>query len=434
MAEVASCVCQSMEESEEQIKKQLQASVPFHLMAKPAGPRCNMACEYCFYTEKNSLLSVGDSWRMPDAVLEAYIRQVAEALPGPEVQYVFQGGEPTLAGLDFFRRVVELAGKCAAGRRVSYALQTNGLLLNDEWCVFLAENNFLVGISIDGPKWIHDRYRKDRKGNTHFEAVLEAVESMQKCGVEFNTLTVVNRLNARHGPEVYRFLKQLGVRHMQFIPLVERRPDPAAVNLGLDLGAPPDRDGEAAPTSVMPWTVRSEDFGEFLCRIFDEWVRKDVGEVFVQTFEGALGCWMGLGSGMCVYSERCGRALILEHNGDVYACDHYVYPRYRRGNILETRLVDMVDSPEQIRFGNDKADRLPKCCRECKWVFACRGACPKHRFMRARGGEWGLNYLCAGHKRFFAHVDPHLKTLAGLLRDGHPAQTIMKVMAESEQK
>lgn len=407
----------------------LQASTPFHLMAKPAGPHCNMACEYCFYTEKNALFSGGESWRMPDDVLDAYIRQVAEALPGPEVQYAFQGGEPTLAGLDFFRRVVELAEKYAAGRRISYALQTNGLLIDDEWCAFLADNNFLVGVSIDGPKWIHDRYRKDRKGATQFDAVLKAVECMKKHGVEFNTLTVVNKLNARHGPEVYRFLKSLGVKHMQFIPLVERRADPAAVELGLVLAAPPDREGASSSTSVMPWTVRSEDYGEFLCRIFDEWVRNDVGSIFVQTFEVALGGWMGLGSGMCVYSERCGRALILEHNGDVYACDHYVYPAYLRGNILKKHLREMVDSDEQIQFGNDKADLLPRYCRECKWLFACRGACPKHRFMRAKGGEGGLNYLCAGHKRFFAYIDPHMKTLAGLIRDGRPAQAIMSVLA-----
>ena len=423
-----------METSDRKETKGIVASAPFHLMAKPAGPRCNMACEYCFYTEKDSLFPVGDSWRMSDAVQEAYISQVAETLTGPEVQYAFQGGEPTLAGLDFFRRAVELAQKHAAGRRVSFALQTNGLLLDDDWCMFLADNNFLVGISIDGPKWIHDRYRKDGKGGTHFEEVLGTVERMKKRGVEFNTLTVVNRLNAKHGPEVYRFLKELGVQHMQFIPLVERQSDQTAVALGLDLAAPPDRDGTAEPMPVMPWSVRSEDYGEFLSRIFDEWVRNDVGAIFVQTFETALGNWMGLGSGICVHAERCGRALILEHNGDVYACDHYVYPPYRRGNILEKHLRDIVDSPEQIRFGNDKADRLPRCCRECKWLFACRGACPKHRFMRAKGGEWGLNYLCAGHRRFYAHIDPHLKTLAGLLREGRPAQAIMQELAERERK
>ncbi|MEI6807807.1 MAG: anaerobic sulfatase maturase [bacterium] len=418
-----------MNTNEQQEKKSLQAAIPFHLMAKPAGPRCNMACEYCFYNEKNAMFQDGEAWRMPDAVLDAYIRQVAEAMPGPEVQYAFQGGEPTLAGLDFFRRVVELAGKYAAGRRISYALQTNGLLLDDEWCEFLAENNFLVGISIDGPKWIHDRHRKDRKGGTHFEDVLGAVERMKKYNVQFNILTVVNRLNARHGLEVYRFLKGLNVQHMQFIPLVERRSDPKSVIPGLELGAPPDLEGKGEPLPVMPWSVRPEEFGEFLCQIFDEWVRNDVGSVFVQTFEVALGAWMGLGSGMCVYAERCGRALILEHNGDVYACDHYVYPSYLRGNILGKHLRDIVDSPEQIRFGNDKTDRLPQCCRECRWLSACRGACPKHRFMRAKGGEWGLNYLCAGHKRFFAHVDPHLKTLAKLLRDGHSPQEIMRGMA-----
>ncbi len=407
-------------------------TAPFHLMAKPAGPRCNMACRYCFYTEKESLFKDRHAFRMSDAVLEAYIRGVAEALYTPELSYAWQGGEPTLAGLDFYRRAVALQKRHADGRRVHNALQTNGLALDDEWCGFLAENGFLVGLSLDGPPDIQNVYRVDRDGRPRFEPVWNSLERMQHAGVEFNTLTVVSRANVRRPLDVYRFLRDAGVRHMQFIPLVERKPDDSARNLGLHLATPPDLRSAGGRQAVMPWCPGPEDYGAFLCEIFDEWIRHDIGRVFVQTFEVALALWMNVGAGVCHFAPTCGRALVLEHNGDVYACDHYVYPAYRRGNILERPLAELVDDPAQIQFGADKQDRLPEVCRRCPWLFACNGECPKHRFIRERPESPPRSYLCEGYRVFFSHADPYLKRLAFLLRMGLSAQNIRAEIAERD--
>jgi len=401
----------------------------FHLMAKPVGPRCNMACRYCFYTEKTTLFGRHGETRMSDAVLEAYIRAVAEATDGPELAYAWQGGEPTLAGLDFFRRAVALQTRYADGRRVTNALQTNGLVLDDEWCEFLAENGFLVGLSLDGPSDIHNTYRVDPSGRPHFEQVWNALKCMQRSAVEFNTLTVVSRANVGRPLDVYRFLRDAGVRHMQFIPLVERKPDATARALGLPLAAPPDLRGVGGRQAVMPWCPTAEAYGAFLCAIFDEWVRKDVGRIFVQTFEVALGLWMGRGAALCQFAPTCGRALVLECNGDVYACDHFVYPGYRRGHILERPLADLVDDPAQVRFGADKRDLLPTTCRRCPWLWGCNGDCPKHRFLRERPEEAPRSYLCDGYRRFFSHVEPYLRRLAFLLRAGAPADSIMAEVA-----
>jgi len=407
-------------------------TAPFHLMAKPAGPRCNMACRYCFYTEKEALFGEARDVRMSDTVLEAYTRGVAEAQDGPELTYAWQGGEPTLAGLDFFRRAVELQRRHAGGRRVNNSFQTNGLALDDEWCAFLAENRFLVGLSLDGPADIQNAYRVDRADRPRFEAVFETLQRLQRHGVEFNTLTVVSRANVERPLDVYRWLRDAGVRHLQFIPLVERRPDDAARALGLELAAPPEPGSGVAPSAVMPWCPAPEAYGRFLSAIFDEWIRRDVGRVFVQLFEVALGHWMGLGSGLCQFAPTCGRALVLERNGDVYACDHYVYPAYRLGNVLETPLADLVDAPAQRRFGEDKRDRLSAVCRECPWLFACNGDCPKHRFAAARPGAAPVSRLCAGYRAFFAHADPYLRRLAALLRAGRPAGEIMAEVAERD--
>jgi uncharacterized protein len=387
-----------------------------HVMAKPAGPLCNLACEYCFYLEKKALYGARHSFRMSENVLERFIQQYIAASATPEVSFAWQGGEPTLMGLEFFQRVVALQKKHRpAGTRISNALQTNGLLLDDAWCEFLHREQFLVGLSLDGPRHLHDRYRVDRKGKGTFSRVLRALERLQRHGVEFNTLTVVHRENSQHPLEVYRFLKEHGSRFLQFIPLVERTTSDGA------LAGPPDASAPTDAAPVSAWSVRPEDYGSFLCAIFDEWVRHDVGRVHVQHFEVQLAIQMGMPAPLCLFAPTCGRGLALEHNGDLYACDHYVYPDYRRGNILSQPLAECVASPEQKKFGRMKRDGLPRACRECDVRFACHGECPKRRFVTTPDGEPGLNYLCPAYKRFIRHIGPQLRAMADLLGRGLPA-------------
>lgn len=400
-------------------------------MTKPIGPLCNLDCEYCFYLEKETLYPEKSSFRMSDEVLEKYVKSYIESQPTQEVSFAWQGGEPTLLGVDFFRKVVELQKKYGEGRQISNAFQTNGTLLNDEWGEFLRESGFLVGISIDGPARLHDRYRVDKGQKPTFDRVMRGVEVLKKHEVEFNTLTVVNRANSKHPLEVYRFLKRIGSGFIQFIPLVERSVEPGS-DSGLDLAAPPDLEDKNPHALVTSWSVRADDFGEFLVKIFDEWVRHDVGKTFVQLFDVTLGNWTGMGSGLCVFSEKCGLGLALEHNGDLYSCDHYVYPKFKLGNIMNLGLGEMVDSDFQKKFGSDKSDTLPNYCRQCEVRFACHGECPKHRFIRTPDGEPGLNYLCAAYKRFFKHVGPAMNTMGELLRRRQPPAAIMDMMAEKE--
>jgi uncharacterized protein len=409
----------------------------FHIMTKPIGPICNLDCKYCFYLEKEELYPGNHKWQMPEEVLEEYIRQYIAAQKVPEVSFAWQGGEPTLLGVGFFRKVVELQRNYAQGKRITNALQTNGTLLDDEWGEFLHENQFLVGLSIDGPRELHDAYRVDKKDRPTFDAVMQGLELLKRHRVEFNTLTVVHRLNSQHPLEVYQFLKEIGSGFIQFIPLVERAPAPEAPPDGLiQLSlAPPPVPGAPAPRSpVTEWSVRAEQYGEFLVRVFDEWVRRDVGRVFVQLFDVALGNWMGMGGSLCVFAEKCGAALAMEHNGDVYACDHYVYPQYRLGNVMNQSLAEMVTSPEQRKFGSDKSDTLPRYCRRCEVRFACHGECPKHRFIRTPDGEEGLNYLCAAYKRFFNHIDPAMKTMAQLIQAGRAPAEIMEQIGRRDQQ
>ena len=303
--------------------------------------------------------------------------------------------------------------------------------MDDEWCGFLAAHRFLVGLSIDGPREWHDRYRVDKQQQPTFDAVMRGLELLKKHKVDFNTLTVVNRANSQQPLVIYRFLKEIGSEFLQFIPLVERRPSARATGLGLDFAEPPEPGHPVAePAPVREWSVDAQQYGNFLCAIFDEWVRADVGRVFVQLFDVALGNWMGLGSSLCVFAEKCGAALALEHNGDLYSCDHYVYPQYHLGNILNQSLGTMVRSARQTKFGNDKFDSLPQYCRKCEVRFACNGECPKHRFIKTPDGEDGLNYLCPAYKRFFNHIDPAMRTMAQLLRDGRAAADIMKLPVE----
>jgi len=404
----------------------------FHVMAKPIGPICNLDCQYCFYLEKEKLYPANENFRMSEEVLEAFVRQHIAAQDTPEITFGWQGGEPTLMGVEFFRKAVALQKQYANGKQIHNTIQTNGTLLDDEWCEFLARNEVLVGVSIDGPRELHDTYRVDKKQRPTFDAVMRGVDLLKKHGAEFNTLTVVNRRNSKHPLEVYRFLKEAGSGYLQFIPLVERKADAAAKAIGLDLAAPPGPHEEQAEPLVTEWSVESKQYGEFLVQIFEEWVMRDVGKVFVQMFDVALGNWMGLGSAMCVFAERCGNALALEHNGDVFSCDHYVYPQYKLGNLVKQSLGDMVNSTTQRGFGNDKADSLPRYCQECEVRFACNGECPKHRFIRTPDGEAGLNYLCAGYKRFFNHVEPYMEAMAQLIRAGKPAAEIMELIAQHE--
>jgi len=400
----------------------------FHVLAKPAGPACNLRCTYCFYLEKSQLFEPGRGLRMPDAMLETFVRDRIRSDDAPEVEFAWQGGEPTLLGVDYFRRVVDLQRRYADGRRITNALQTNGTLIDDAWAEFLAANGFLVGISIDGPADLHDAYRVDARGAASLDRVLRGLRRLQAHGVEFNTLTVVNRLNAKHPLKVYRFLKEIGSRFLQFIPLVERKAHPA--DGATALAGPPAgaSRGRAEPTA---WSVPPVGYGNFLVEVFDEWVRRDVGSTYVQLFDGTLGSWLGLGSSLCVFAPTCGRAIALEHDGTAYACDHYVYPQYRLGRLGEQTLAQMVDSPQQRKFGADKQGTLPDYCRRCDLLFACNGGCPKHRFLQAPDGEPGLNYLCAAYKRFFGHVDPYMRTMGQLLRDDREPAEIMALLRES---
>ena len=401
----------------------------FHVLTKPIGPICNLDCSYCFYLEKEKLYKDERQWRMSDELLEEYIRQYIAAQPGHEVHFAWQGGEPTLLGVRFFQQAVELQRKHALGKTISNALQTNGTLLNDEWCDFFSRNQFLVGLSIDGPRELHDKYRVDKRGLPTFDAVVKGLHFLQKHGTRFNTLTVINRTNASHRLEVYRFLKNIGSGFLQFIPLVERQSNVQLKVLGFDFAHPPSPGQPHDPASpVTEWSVTAEQYGAFLCTIFDEWVHHDVGRTFVQLFDVALSNWMGLGSPLCVFAEKCGAAVAIEHNGDLYSCDHYVYPQYRLGNLRENDLGEMVRSPQQRKFGDDKSDSLPRYCRECTVRFACNGECPKHRFIQTPDGEDGLNYLCAAYKRFFMYIDPYMRVMAELLRRNQPAANIMNML------
>ncbi|MGH9451840.1 MAG: anaerobic sulfatase-maturation protein [Terriglobia bacterium] len=398
----------------------MEALKSFHIMTKPAGPICNLDCKYCFYLEKEKLYPGTSDLRMPEDVLESYVRQYVNAQSGEVITFAWQGGEPTLLGVDYFRKVVELEKKYASGKRIENAFQTNGVLLDDDWGEFLAENRFLIGLSIDGPQELHDRYRVDKGGQPTFKRVMRGLDCLKKHGVAFNTLSVVQRHNSQYPLEVYHFLKDAGSGFLQFIPIVERVAPNIHTN-GLTLLGP----GARPEAKVSEWSVDPLQYGRFLNRIFDEWVRNDVGTVYVQLFDVALEMWYGMPASLCVFRKTCGGALAIEHNGDLYSCDHFVYPENRLGNIMERPLASLVASPQQIKFGRDKLETLPRYCRECDVRFACNGECPKHRFIRAPDGEEGLNYLCAGYKLFFHHVDPYMRFMASQLSQREAPANVM---------
>ncbi len=393
-------------------------------MSKPIGPICNLDCAYCYYSQKKALYPGTKSWRMTDRTLDLYIRQYVEAQPVAldEIVFGWQGGEPTLLGIDFFRRAVDIQRKhTPPGKRIGNTLQTNGMLLNDAWCEFLRENNFLVGISIDGPAELHDEYRHDKQGRpTHYQ-VLQAQKRLRKRGVEYNALVVVSRHNGDHPLEVYRFLRNQGINFIQFIPLVERpgtKASPQSESSALTLG-------ESPTDLVTERSVGACQFGEFLIAVFDEWLCRDVGRIFVQIFDEALAAWLGQPLSLCVFRKHCGRALAIEHNGDLYSCDHFVEPAYKLGNIHELPIVELANSEQQQQFARDKETSLPEYCRRCDMRFVCNGECPKNRFLRTPDGESGLNYLCEGYHRFFRHIDPVMKEMAEELRHGRPAMNVM---------
>jgi uncharacterized protein len=381
-------------------------------MVKPTGAICNLDCAYCYYLHKEELLGSASKFRMSDEVLENHIRQYIEGQRGDEVVFSWQGGEPTLLGVGFFEKVVALEKKYQRpNQRIENDLQTNGTLLNDEWCTFLRDNRFLVGLSIDGPQEFHDRFRVDKGGQPTFNKVFAAGQLLQKYKVPFNTLTVVNRVNAKRPLDVYRFLsRELRPRQLQFIPCVEpnvfqntapQKWDPAALPIQ---GSPAAHPGNP------------DDWGYFLCKVWDDWYRRDYGKVHVNLFETAVAQWMGMDSQLCVYSEFCGKGVALEHDGSVYSCDHYVYPEYKLGNIAEQHISRMVFSEREKKFGFAKRDDLPQQCRDCQYLFACNGECPKNRLIRTRDGEAGLNYLCSGLQKFWQHIDGDMKDILQRVR------------------
>jgi uncharacterized protein len=408
----------------------------FHILTKPTGAICNLDCKYCFFLSKE-MLYPGSRFRMADDLLEAYIKQLLESHQSPEVTVAWQGGEPTLMGLDFFRLSVEYAHRHKRpNQRVLFTMQTNGTKLDDAWGAFLKEHAFLVGLSVDGPREMHDTYRVNKGGSGTFDQVMHGLGVLKKHEVDCNILCTVHAANQDHPLEVYRFFRdELGAEYLQFIPIVERV---TADLLPLANEGWSERTGSERPLYTLAGelvterSVQADKFGQFLITIFDEWVRRDVGRIFVQHFDSALANWVGAPGAVCIFNETCGRALALEHNGDLYSCDHYVEPSYKLGNIKETHMIQLISSPEQLKFGRDKRDTLPQYCRKCEVRFACHGGCPKNRFIETPDGEAGLNYLCAGYKAFFNHIDKPMKMMASLLRQGRYADEVMEQLVQEE--
>lgn len=377
---------------------------PLYIMLKPIGAVCNLRCKYCYYLEKKNFYPDEKRYVMSEELLERFIRQYLESQTMPQVLFTWHGGETLMRNIGFYKKALELQRKYGRGRQIDNCLQTNGVLLNDEWCRFFKENNFLIGISIDGPQHCHDHYRKYADGRPSFMHVMKGIRLLQKHGVEFNIMGVVNDYNVDYPLDFYHFFKELDCRFIQFAPIVERMPD----------------------GSMASWNVPAEKWGDFLIAIFDEWVRKDVGQFYIQYFDSTLANWVGQQPGSCILAKTCGHAGVMEFNGDVYSCDHFVFPEYKLGNIYTKTLTEMMYSPEQNRFGADKYDTLPTQCRECEFLFACHGECPKNRIIQAETGEPGLNYLCKGYYKFYKHVAPYMDFMKNELMNKRPPANIMK--------
>ena len=394
---------------------------PLYVMLKPAGAHCNLACKYCYYLEKNKLYPTAQRHLMSDEMLEQFTREYIEAQTMNQVLFTWHGGEPLLRSIDFYRKALSLQQKYAGSRRIDNVIQTNGTLLTDEWCEFFAQNHWLVGISIDGPQPDHDHYRLTAAGKPSWQKVMQGIKLLKKHGVEWNAMAVVNAYNANHPLEFYRFFKENGCQFLQFTPIVERL---TRHEDGRTLASLADKN----EISLSEASVAPEQWGYFLCAIFDEWVRKDVGKIFVEIFDCTLANWMGISPGICAYSKECGHAGVMEHNGDVYSCDHFVFPEYKLGNIRDHSLIDMLYGEQQQEFSRLKHSSLPRQCKECDMEFACHGECPKNRFMKDKYGDSGLNYLCPGYYHYYQHVAPYMDYMKQELMSQRPPSNIMKVV------
>ncbi len=405
----------------------MQVPPNYHIMAKPTGSICNIECEYCFYLEKHKLYPEREQdWRMDDATLEQYIKQTIDAQDNDYVQFTWQGGEPMMMGLSFYEKAVQLVKMHAKGKQITHTFQTNGLLIDDAWCRFFKKNQFLIGISIDGPEELHDHYRKTRSGKPTHDKVVQGINLLKKHGVEFNTLTVVNNENAKHPLKVYKFLKAIGSTYIQFIPLVEREKHTEGSNQ-LRLVLPHE-----SAAKVTSWSVSPLAYGKFLSEIFDVWVRRDVGRVFVNMFDSTLSAWCGSSSSICHLSESCGNAFVVESNGDMYSCDHYVYPDHLLGNINQKTINQCKETSQAIQFREIKQHELTRECEMCHYKFACHGGCPKHRFSISEQGHPRHNYFCQGYKAFFEFSSKHMHTMKTLINSGRYADEIMLMLAYRE--
>lgn len=397
---------------------ELRYSSPMYVMAKPAGAKCNLRCGYCYYLEKSELLG-GSSQMMSDDILELFVKEYIQSQTTSEVLFIWHGGEPLLRPISFYERAIELQQRYADDRRVDNSIQTNATLLDEEWCKFLSKHNFLVGVSIDGTRMMHDAMRKTRNGESSFRDVIRGIRLLEKYGVQWNAMATVNAANVEYPLEFYRFFRdELGCRYLQFTPVVER--------ISTESGVPRLMHGGELGGEVTPYSITAEQWGRFLCTIFDEWVQNDVGEFFVQLFDSTLANWVGAPVGVCTMSQYCGHTAVVEHNGDVYSCDHFVFPDYRLGNLKESSLIDMMYGTKQQIFGMSKYTSLPEQCRRCKYEFACHGECPRNRFITTADGESGLNYLCEGYYAFFEHASKAMDYMRRQLEEGLPPANVMR--------
>lgn len=391
---------------------------PMYVMLKPVGSACNLNCTYCYYLEKEHLYTTAQGQMMSEILLEKFTEEYLNSQTQPQVLFTWHGGEALLRPISFYKKALELQKKYGNGRQIDNVLQTNGTMLTDAWCEFFKENNFLIGVSIDGPQDFHDEYRRNKGGLPTFVKVMKGINLLKKHGVEFNAMAVVNEYNADYPVEFYKFFKEIGITYIQFAPIVER------INFqgnGLKLTHPEEKEAELAEFSVSPI-----QWGKFLCGLFDEWIKEDVGKIYIQMFDSTLANWIGEQPGVCTLARHCGHAGVMEFNGDVYSCDHYVFPEFKLGNINTDSLASMMYSERQLKFGTDKHDKLPRQCKECEFLFACNGECPKNRFAFTKDGEPGLNYLCAGWKMFYGHVAPYMDFMKKELMNERPPANVME--------
>lgn len=400
---------------------------PLYVMAKPAGAGCNLACDYCYYLEKRLMFAPGRPMKMSDSVLERYVKDYIGSQTGEDVMFTWHGGEPLLRNIGFYRRVIELQKRYASGRRIYNSIQTNGTLLTPEWCRFFAEQGWLVGISVDGPEELHDGFRRNRRGVGSWRDVMRGIALLREYGVEWNAMATVNAVTARHPQEFYEFFKSIGAEFLQFTPVVERigrHSDGRRLMLPTEVG-----EAEVAPFSVDP-----DEWGEFLCSVYDRWVAEDVGRVFVQMFDSTLANWVGVPPGVCTLGKSCGHAAVMEYNGDVYCCDHFVAPEYKLGNVMRTPLAEMMYGDKQSMFGRMKQGELSAECRACEWKFLCNGECPRNRFVRSSDGTTNGNYLCRGYRRFWGHSAPTMRVMAEAVSSGRLAAEVMDKLKRGEIK